>query len=229
VSGVSELLETNDRIIVLEDDIVPSRTFLTFMNEGLAACESRNDIYQISGYFVPHRVDLPDLGLLRVPACWGWATWRRAWAQYTDDAATLVDALAGHDKRKFDIDGTYDYMESLEKNARGEANTWFVRWYATVFLRGGLTVYPARSLARNVGFVEGGTNCGPGRTAQTFLRQRIDNRRKNFTWETLGTDESPEYAEVLAGFYRWQQHEWTRPTWRERVDARVKLLMGRGR
>lgn len=137
ISGVSALLKDYERVIVIEDDILVSPGFLPFMHEGLEAFQERDEVMQISGYFVPHRQHLPAAGMLRVPACWGWATWRRAWQHYSDDAAALLSAVRARDVQAFDLNGSYANVEALEKNARGTLNTWFVRWYASVFLRGG--------------------------------------------------------------------------------------------
>jgi hypothetical protein len=227
LGGVSAMLAAHERLIVLEDDILVSRGFLQFTNEALSAFSDRPDIVQVSGYFIPHRRRLEPAGLLRVPACWGWGTWRRAWQHYRDDAAGLAAEIKQRDVGRFDIEGSYGYLDALERNARGEIDTWAVRWYASVFLRGGLTVYPGQSLTRNIGFVPGGTHTGPGRTARAFLRQPIAREAPRVDWETLGSSEDPEFAAALEGFYRWQHWQWVRPSWKERVAARWNLITRR--
>ena len=226
LSGISSVLGSHDRIIVLEDDIVVSRGFLRFMNSALDGLKDRSDIVQVSGYFVPHSRRLPDAGLLRVPACWGWATWRRAWQLYRDQPAELAAEIRRGDVARFDIENSYAYLDALERNARGELDTWLVRWYASVFLQGGLSVYPSLSLTRNIGFAAGGTHTGPGRTAKAFLRQRIARDAADVDWSAIGAMESSAFAAALEGFYRWQHHEWVRPSWKERIAARWKLLTG---
>lgn len=222
--GVKEILEEYGRAIVLEDDIVVSKAFLRFSNDALKAYENRDDIVQVSGYFVPHKRRLPDIGLLRVPACWGWATWKRAWQYYRDDAHTLLAEIASTDVEEFDIKGSYQYLNALKRNVSGELDTWLVRWYASVYLRGGLTVYPSRSLTRNIGFVRGGTNSGPGRMAKTFNSQPVRRQMPRLDWNSIGGSENPEFAAALEDFYRWQLRQWTRPTWSERARARWNQL-----
>jgi hypothetical protein len=223
VDGVSKVLTIYDRIVVIEDDIVVSRGFLTFMNDALEAYDARQDIVQISGNLVPHRGALPQIGLLRMPACWGWSTWKRAWTLYRDDAAELLREINQADANAFDFDGAYANLEALRKNVDGTINTWFIRWYASVFLEKGLTLYPGRSLTRNVGFDGSGTNCEPSRMTRVFSNQRIYDPPANIDWEAVGTRESPEFAAAVEEFYRWQHHEWTRPTWRERIRARIEF------
>jgi hypothetical protein len=223
-SGVSKVLESHDRVVVLEDDIVVSPGFLTFMNGALNAYSERSDIGQVSGYFVPHRSKLPPIGLLRLPACWGWGTWRRAWSCYRDDAANLVNEIRTRDTARFDIESTYGYFDALERNASGSLNTWLVRWYASLYLQNMMTIYPGKSLARNIGFGVGGTNCGPGTTAHTFLNQSIAASVNIHDWTIVGASESDAFASALAGFYAWQQSMWTKPSLKDRAKARLSLL-----
>jgi hypothetical protein len=221
VDGVSVLLERHDRVIVLEDDIVVSRTFLRFMNSALEAYDKRHDIVQISGNFVPHKQALPAIGLLRMPGCWGWATWRRAWKNYNDDASHLLTAMSERDTFAFDMQGSYGNLEALQRNAEGTLDTWFVRWYASVFLQGGLSVYPGRSLTRNIGFGGMGTNCSPGPVGRVLSNQRLHNTPRDLDWSSIGSSETPAFAATVERFYRWQQHQWTKPTLHERLKARL--------
>lgn len=226
-AGVSQVVERSGRVIVVEDDIVVSPWFLNYMNSALEAGEQHPSIYQVSGYFVPHRRALPTLGLLRVPTCWGWGTWRRAWRCYEDDAAALLAKISQCDIHAFDINGSYNHLDALQRNVEGTMNTWFVRWYASVFLQHGLTIYPATSLTRNIGFGGGGTNCGSGAMDRTFLRQRIDPGPVRVDWAALETTETPEYVATLEQFYRWQNLQWAKPTWRERVRGKIRRLLTR--
>ena len=225
IAGVTEIVEQHGRVIVLEDDILVSPWFLRFMNDALEAGEGRDDLYQVSGYFVPHRRALPAVGLLRVPACWGWATWRRAWRAYDDDAAGLLERMRGCDTRAFDINGTYGNLDALERNADGRLNTWAVRWCAAVFLRGGLTVYPAVSLTRNIGFGGGGTHCDKSSMDKVFLRQRIDPGPVAVAWDALETLESLEFLATLEEFYRFQHRQWTLSPWPTRLRGKIRRIL----
>jgi GR25 family glycosyltransferase involved in LPS biosynthesis len=212
-------------VVVLEDDIVVSRHFLRFMNDGLAACEDRDPIYQISGYFIPHRRDLPAVGAMGAPACWGWATWRRAWRWYNDDAAALYEQVRQGNTRAFDINGTYHNLEALRRNAEGTLDTWGVRWYASMFLRGGMVVYPALSLTRNIGFGGGGTNCGASAMDRIYLRQRIARQAVAVDWAGLPDTPNKDYAETLEEFYRFQHRQWTLTPWPVRLRAKIRRML----
>jgi len=224
--GVSEILETHERVIVMEDDLVVSPSFLNYMNDALIAFQDREDVVQVSGYMVPHTDKLPPVGLLRAPGSWGWGTWRRAWHHYRDDAVALAEEVRRMDTGAFDFDDTYGNLEALERNASGSLDTWAVRWYASVFLRGGLTVYPAQSLVRNIGFGDDGTNCKPGPMAKVFSGQQIA-RSRVIDRATIGPNETPGYADATKKFYRWQQRQWTKASFSQRVKASLNRLSPR--
>jgi hypothetical protein len=122
------------------------------------------------------------------------------------------------------MDDTYANLEALEKNASAELKTWFVRWYASVFLQDGLTVYPGRALTRNIGFDAAGTHCRPGRGSRAFTRQRIYDAPDIINWSSIGTVETRAFVEAVKDFYRWQQFQWTKPSVRERLKARIALF-----
>jgi hypothetical protein len=224
VEGVTRILGNHDSVIVIEDDIVVSRCFLAFMAQALEGCRNRDDIMQVSGYFVPHDEHLPPVGLVRSPGSWGWATWRRAWNYYVDDAELLLEQVRHTDTAAFDFGGSYAFLEALEKNSDGRLDTWAVRWYASMWLRGGYAVYPALSMTRNIGFRKDATNTTPSRTAATFTNQPVAQSLPRIDWTRLGRNETIEYVNELERFYRWQHAEWTRPSWRARVAARWQRL-----
>jgi hypothetical protein len=227
VSGVTDMLSQAESVIVLEDDIVTSPSFLVFMNQALQAYRDRDDIMQVSGYFIPSSARLPAIGLVRTPGSWGWATWRRAWQHYSDDARALADDIARLDVNAFDINGSYPYFETLRKNAEGRLDTWAVRWYASMFRRGGLTLYPALSFTRNIGFGVDATNTTPTVIDRVYTNQRIRRRTISPHWESVGVNETESFVRALEQFYRWQNARWSAPTVRERVRGHVATLRTR--
>jgi hypothetical protein len=228
VTGVSDVLREYEQIVVLEDDIVVSRAFLEYMHGALHHFRDARHVYQVSGYFVPHRNRLPDMGLLKVPACWGWGTWRRAWQHYCDDADALLIQLQDRDTTSFNVDGTYDYLASLRMNAGGMQDTWLVRWYASVFLRDGLSVYPRASLTRNIGFGRNGTNCSRSPIGRVFRHQRLSASVPDLYSVGELASESVPFRNALAEFFRWQQRQWEKPSpkevWSRRFDRILRLV-----
>jgi hypothetical protein len=163
IAGVTELSAAYGRVIVLEDDLVVAPGFLTFMNHALQRYEHEPRVMQVSGYMFP--VERPKrLGqtfFCRVPTSWGWATWARAWECLSLDSRGMLESLQSPDRREaFNLNGAYPYFEHLTQQAEGKLDVWGVRWYASMFVAGGLCLYPSRSLVSNIGMDGTGMHCG---------------------------------------------------------------------
>jgi hypothetical protein len=152
VAGVTDVVQRHGRVIVLEDDLVPGPYFLEYMNRALAVYADAPQVASIHAYRYPGAEALPDTFFLRGADCWGWATWARAWAEYEPDGAALLAQL--RERRltgTFDFGGAYPYTRMLEAQIAGDNDSWAVRWYASAFLRGRLTLYPGSAQVHNLG------------------------------------------------------------------------------
>lgn len=159
--GVTTMLRKRDRTIVLEDDIVVSPFFLQFMNDALDLYAADPRVASVQGYCYPVASTLPTTFFLRGADCWGWATWRRAWQLYRDDAAQLYKELVSSNLvADFDYHGAFRFSKALEQQAKGATNSWAIRWCASAFLANTLSLYPGRSLTQNIGFDGSGDNGG---------------------------------------------------------------------
>lgn len=160
INGVSSLCSKYGKVIVLEDDLETSPYFLTFMNEALDFYEHTPEVMHVSGFRYPAKsFENEETFFLHVPLCWGWATWGRAWDSYRKDLALMSQ----FDKRaidRFNFGNNYPFWLQLELNKSQKIDTWFIFWYANLFLRGGLALFPARSLVQNIGMDNSGTNSG---------------------------------------------------------------------
>ncbi len=158
ISGVGKLLESAPGIIVLEDDMACQPFFLQYMIEGLERYANDVQVASIHAYTYPIE-DLPESFFLKGADCWGWATWPRAWNCFEENGALLLDNLKGQKAlRRFNYEGSYPYQRMLERQIKGENQSWAVRWYASALLQGMLTLYPGKSLIRNLGNDNSGTH-----------------------------------------------------------------------
>jgi acetyltransferase-like isoleucine patch superfamily enzyme len=162
VSGVTKIVNQHGRVIVLEDDIVTQMGFLRYMNAALEMYVDDEQVMQISGmiYGTPESVSPEGTSFLRVLACHGWATWKRAWDHYTHNLDVLLDRLQqqGISRYQFDIEGTTSFYQQIIENQRGRLNTWAVRWYASWLTANGYALFPHRSLVTNIGHDGTGTH-----------------------------------------------------------------------
>lgn len=154
IEGVSQLCTEYGRVIVVEDDLVVSPAFLHYLNAALDRYADQPKVMQVSAYMFP--VDIQssfDAVMLPFTTSWGWATWSRAWAQFDPTSAFVeklwADRLLRH---KFNLNGSYPYFRMLKRQAKGQVDSWAIRWYASVFLNHGLALHPCRSLVKNDGY-----------------------------------------------------------------------------
>lgn len=159
--GVRRLCEKYGRVIVIEDDLVVSPSFLKYMNAALEKYCHSTKVMQISGYMFPLQRSLADrrCALLPVTTSWGWATWKRAWQCY-DPSARGWEALDRNngEKIRFNMNGAFDFYAMLAQQMRGISDSWAIRWYWSVFRNQGLVLYPPASLVENTGFDGSGTH-----------------------------------------------------------------------
>jgi len=161
VQGVSEVCESYGRVIVLEDDIVVSPYFLNYVNDALQLYEGDERVLSVGCYTFPVSQELPETFFLKLPDCWGWAVWKRAWDLFEPDGTKLLTQIRVQGlEERFDLDGAYPYTQMLAKQVGGENDSWAIRWYAKAFLLNKLTLYPGRSVTRNVGMDGSGIHSG---------------------------------------------------------------------
>jgi hypothetical protein len=161
IGGVSRVCETHGRVIVLEDDLVTSPFFLSYMNDALDRYADTPRVAAISGYHPPFDMQLPETFFQRDAECWGWATWKRAWASFNPNGQELLSELKRRGlSRLFDLNGSYPYARMLKDQIAGRNDSWAVRWRASVFLKDMLSLYPLHSLVWNIGLDGSGTHGG---------------------------------------------------------------------
>lgn len=162
IAGVTAMCSEHGKVIVIEDDLVVAPVFLDYMNYALEHYKDEGTVVQVSGYMHPIRASWNnDAAMLPLTSSWGWATWSRAWADFDAGIGPyeILKANTGL-RRAFDLNGAYPYFAMLEANAKGLIDSWAVRWYASTFLAGGLTLWPRTTLVRNCGFDGSGTHGG---------------------------------------------------------------------
>ena len=161
IAGVSKVLERYGRLIVIEDDLVVSSHFLAYMNQSLDIYEYNEKVMCINGYSIIKEPPIKKNTYFQYGAdCWGWATWKRAWNAFIPDARYLLEVIMSNRQigNWFTYNGTYPYIEMLQNQIEGKIDSWAIRWYASAIIKGGLCLYPSRSLVQNIGFDDGTHN-----------------------------------------------------------------------
>jgi hypothetical protein len=160
LSSVTEILKIHGKIIVLEDDDVPLKYFLKYMNDSLDIYKAEKNVGAVSAFVFPLGKGLPETYFLRFFSSWGWGTWSDRWKLFEKNGKILYNSIKKKNlTRPFNLNETYPFTRILRNQIRGNNDSWSVRWYASLFLNNRLTLFPKESLIENIGFGEKGTHC----------------------------------------------------------------------
>lgn len=165
IGGVGSVIERHGRAIVLEDDLLVTADFLTFMNDCLDFYSEDPSVGAVTG-FCPLQT-MPagfhgDVFLAMRNSSQGWATWARVWEGVDWSAAGMarLDSDWGM-RRAFNREGN-DRYDRLRRQMAGRIDSWSVRFGLSLFLRGLGTVYPAVNRIANIGYDGTGIHSGIG-------------------------------------------------------------------
>lgn len=161
IEGVSQLNQSYGQVIVFEDDLVSSPHTLTYFNEALNIYRNEEKVMHIGAYMYHLKEEnLPESFFYRAATSWGWATWQRAWQHFEPNIDTLLKQFNARKIHEFSIEGTMNFWKQMQDFKRGRNNSWAIRWYASIFLKGGLTLNPSQSLVNNIGHDGTGVHSG---------------------------------------------------------------------
>jgi len=215
IGGVTKVLETNDTVIVMEDDLVTSPFFLQYMNEALALYRDDEAVVSIHGYVYPVKQALPETFFLRGADCWGWATWKRGWKLFEPDGQKLLNELKQrHLVKDFDMDGHFPYTDMLKDQIAGRVNSWAIRWHASAFLQNKFTLYPGTSLVNNIGFDNSGTHSGNTDAFSTKILDRPVELKRLDLREDTGA------RTAVKAYFKEQRRSWP-----IRVASRIRNIL----
>ena len=165
IEGVTKVfdLNTTEKVIVLEDDLILSSNFLVWMNSALEQYKDNYQVFSISG-FCPSVIRKGDVyfydGFFTKKAhSWGWATWKDRW-QKVDWNVSDWDEFSKRKslQRNFNSIGS-EMSDLLFDQMNGIKSSWWVRFCYTQFKLGKYTLYPIFSKVINDGFTTEATHC----------------------------------------------------------------------
>jgi len=155
IDGVDYILNKHDRVIVLEDDCVPSEDCISFMEKCLNRYEDYGRIMSISGYSPPIRIPENykfDIYFSYRFCSTGWGTWKKAWKFFerNNNLLTKIDKSRDFKRRVF-LAGK-DLIPMLEKQIKGEVDSWAVFRALNIIENNGFCINPVHSRINNIGF-----------------------------------------------------------------------------
>lgn len=163
ISGVSEIINHYEKVIVVEDDIITHPFFLRFMNEALNYYKDDKHIFEIGGYKFKFKIPFwyrKKIFATYSAECWGWATWSDRWNK-ADWGITDYDVFIKdkHSIKKF-CRGGNSLLPMLQDQLNGNIDSWAIRWEYCMSKNDALCIRPCNSLTKNIGFDCSGVHCG---------------------------------------------------------------------
>ena len=158
VSGaISWALENEDRVIIIEDDIVPAATFFSFAEELLEKYKDDERIAMISAnQYTPIKME-NDYLFTNYGHIWGWATWKRVWDNFDVDLPYMEDDIKNGYLKTMNF--SRNKLKSFERYSKGmfnsikrlNINTWDYQFVYFILRNNLLSIAPRVNLASNIG------------------------------------------------------------------------------
>lgn len=163
IEGVTYVLGQYKDAIVLEDDLVVTSDFLSFMNQAIEMYRNRKDIWSISGYTPRLKLDSVfssgQAFLVPRAQCWGWATWSDRWSLVDWQVSDFARMKSRKERKDFNRGGN-DLFRTLDMERHGKIESWAIRWAYAAYRNKSLTVNPIGSKVQNIGFETEATHQG---------------------------------------------------------------------
>ena len=162
-SAIDWLFEHVDMGIILEDDVVPSKTFFRYCQELLLEYKDDERIGMISGNNHIGFSQGSDSYLFSLNKdIWGWATWRRAWKHYDGDMKwvntqyrNLILSNMAYTKKSQKF-----WERKIPILLDQRLDTWDWPWYFSLAKQNQLCIFPRKNLVSNIGFGQEATHTG---------------------------------------------------------------------
>jgi len=163
VSAIEWFFENEEEGIILEDDCVPGPSFFKYCSELLERYRNEPRVMCISGnvFHSSRKVGNHSYYFSRIPHCWGWASWRRAWRLYDADIKSfpefkkknkIAQFFKKHKEQQY-------WLYIFSKTFEGEFNMcWDYQWIFAILNNKGMACTPQKNLVENIGIGDDATH-----------------------------------------------------------------------
>lgn len=141
--------------VVLEDDILATKSFFHYCDLLLHEYKNRDDIGFICGCTMSDYVSLKDVDYFKTTVIdgWGWASWSDRIRDFNPDYASLQDNKLNKVKTIFLNQLAKNKILNLSLNsANNLIDAWDYQMADYMAVRGCYTIFPKKALVRNIGF-----------------------------------------------------------------------------
>lgn len=158
-SAISWAFQYTERLIILEDDCIPTRAFIDFCNYLLEKYKDDSKVRHISGYSQFENAEVferYDYVFTQYAPTWGWATWKRVWDDF-DMQERLIKPFfkKGGFTNQFSSRKESRYFNQYYWNRVSPlyemTHSWDYQYAVHSKMNGALSIVPAKNLIRYIG------------------------------------------------------------------------------
>ena len=169
-----------NKIIILDDDIIPNSDFVEFMSRCLFKYEDENKVKSITSYCPP--IQIPknynyDIFFSTRHCSWGMATWKRVWNEFKQTEQSHKIILNSKKNKEILYKGGNDFLPMLIADYFGWNNSFHIWWAWTSIQNDGVNINPTRSLTRNIGHDNSGVHCESTSKFEVEISQNLKTLR----------------------------------------------------
>lgn len=167
-TGLTRCFEKVDRLVILEDDCVPSQSFFPFCREVLEKYKDDQRIGLISGMNHLNQFDVADSDYFfsNVGSIAGWATWRRCWEDVEFDLGEIANdcgvmrLLKNYEKYAYHRNSVYSNVKAKYELIRSgeKLSSWSTQFGIQQILNSRLIIVPKVNLMTNIGLTAESAN-----------------------------------------------------------------------
>jgi hypothetical protein len=173
IDGVSQIMRDFDRAIAVEDDLLTTPDFLTYINLALGRYENEHRIFSVSGFNYPIAAPASysfDAYFAYGPMCWGWGSWKDRWQKIDWSVSDYPVFITDREQQKRFNRGGSDHSWMLARQMAGKIDSWDIIWAYSHFRHDAVALLPVVSKVYNTGFDGSGIHCRRAPFKQTLLR-----------------------------------------------------------
>ena len=224
IFAISEVLKANESVIVVEDDIITSPAFLSYMNKALEYYKERKSVFSISGHsHSPEHFQIPADYPYDVYASprlfnWGWGTWRDRWEQADWSFSYYDEFMDLSMEKKAFMRGGDDLLPMLKNEHDGKSSAWDIQFAFAHFKNHAVSMVPCRSYTLNIGEDGSGTHCNDTKNRIGAKPCELNKKEDPILLDNLYFD-----ARILNAQYSYFSFS-KRPLWQKAVNFLARRI-----
>jgi hypothetical protein len=158
--AISWFFENEPEGIILEDDCLPSQSFFWFCQELLEDFRNDKQVGAICGFYSNELDYKPSASYFfsRYMRVWGWAGWRRTFAEYDSNLKNQMEKNNTWKSNVFnrkDVLPKIYFQKAFEAVANGEIDTWDTQLQYLLWQKKQRVIVSSSNMIKNIGWRQG--------------------------------------------------------------------------